>query len=236
MVKMEAIILAGGLGTRLREAVPHLPKPLAPINGKPFLDLLLMHLSSFHWIQKIILAVGYKSSTIMEHYQQHTWKFSLEFSLEHTPLGTGGALKLALQQTHGENVLILNGDSYFDLNYTLFLQHHLKNQADLSIACRKMKDVSRYGSIELTSDFRIRKFNEKGNERREGWINGGAYLMKTHLTNRLPSESTFSLEKDVFQQLLSERIFGYPSDRLFIDIGTRESFFEAQHLLKEYTE
>ena len=222
-MRIESIILAGGLGTRLRECVPDLPKPLAPINGAPFLDILLKQLETFP-VSKIVLAVGYKAECIQDAYKGR----SLIFSVEDEPLGTGGALKKALALTSSEHVLALNGDSFLDIDFTAFWQQHQETRADLTLACLSMEN-ERYGSVSFEEDTRrIRSFTEASS-----WINGGVYLMQRDLLKEFPP--FFSLEKEAFPALLHKNLYGFPCKGTFIDIGTKSSFCEAQQLLRAFT-
>jgi D-glycero-alpha-D-manno-heptose 1-phosphate guanylyltransferase len=226
---VDCIVLAGGLGTRLRATVPDRPKPLALINGVPFLDILLKRLQGMH---KAVLAVGYRAQQIVEHYQQHPPLVPVEFSLEDSPLGTGGAVKRALAQTHSEHVLVLNGDSLLEVDLALLLHAHHERQADLTIACIAARDACRFGRLVLEpKSQRVLQFQEKSPDAAPGLINGGVYVMRRDLLSPLPLGDQFSLERDAFPMLVSKRIFGHVCDGLFIDIGTASSFKEAQTLL-----
>lgn len=227
---MEAIILAGGLGTRLQEVISNVPKPLAPINAVPFLDILLEQLYSFKTISKVILAIGYKGDLIIDYYSKKKAPLPLEFSIETTPLGTGGALRKALTKTTGEIIFALNGDSYLDLPFALFLDHHQKKEADLTLACTTVSEGSRYGGLRFDDSFRIYSFVEKTFS---PWINGGVYLLTRSLLDTYEIETPFSLEQSLFPSLLKKKVFAYPCGGKFIDIGTKESYFEAQNLLRK---
>lgn len=217
---IDVIILAGGLGTRLRDTVPDLPKPLAPINGRPFLDILLNQIKPLP-ISKTILAIGYRATQIIDYYKSS----SLEFSIEDTPLGTGGALKKALEKSVAPYLLVMNGDSYLDFS----LQALLQKNADLVIACREVENASRYGKIKIEANGRISSFSEKSPIQEKGIINGGIYLMKRNLLDAF--EGVFSLEQDVFPKILEKDVYATLCHGKFIDIGTKDSFFEAQTLL-----
>lgn len=228
-----AIILAGGLGTRLAEAVPHLPKALAPIQGVPFLQLLLHQLEMSGIASKVILALGYKASPIQSFLQHRSYAFQLDFSIESTPLGTGGALLHALPQADSKTLLVLNGDSYFDLSLSAFLHFHCAQNGDLSIACQQVENTSRYGAIEIDPFHRITRFCEKSGSQQPGWINAGIYLMQKELLNSFACGS-YSLEKDFFPLFLQKNIFAYCHEGAFIDIGTPSSYREAQEILKPW--
>lgn len=225
---MDAIILAGGLGTRLKKTVPNLPKPLAPINNVPFLEILLDYVASFPFIDKVVLATGYKAEAITEFCDNHNYPFELSCSIETNPLGTGGAVKLAMQQTTSTTVAIFNGDSFFEVNLNKMHQAHKDWGGFLTLACAQVDDTSRYGCVEFDGA-RITTFKEKSASEGSGVINGGIYFLERSL--ELPRDDAFSLEKDLFPIVLKKGVFGYRSSGKFIDIGTKESYFEAQGVL-----
>lgn len=232
---IECIILAGGFGTRLKSVVSDRPKPLAEVNKVPFLDLLLHRLASEKDVFKVILAIGYMREMIAEQYQTHPFSFRLEFSMEEQPMGTGGAIKKALEMTSSSSVLVMNGDSYVEFDFKSFQDFHFQKSADLTLVCRKMDDASRYGILRLNEERRIVAFEEKSEEPREGIINGGVYWMKRSFFEAFSFDQKFSLETEIAAHLFKKKIFGYPCQGLFIDIGTPESFLEAQTLLKPLT-
>lgn len=230
---IDAIILAGGFGTRLSQTLPHIPKALAPIKRVPFLDLLLEQLQASGIISKVVMALGYKAAHIETHVSQKSYSFPIEFSIEPTPQGTGGAIVLAVEKTTTNTLLILNGDSYFDLDLAHFLRAHLEKKGMGSIACREMEDTSRYGTLEIDPSDRIHSFREKNGCNTKGWINAGVYLMQKELFSSLP-QANYSLEKELLPRFLEKKLFAYPHSGAFIDIGTPESYDEAQEILKPW--
>ena len=227
---MDAVILAGGLGSRLKEVISDLPKPLAPIQDKPFLDILLAQLDTFEMISKVILAVGYRADQVISYYEKRP---QITFSIESSPLGTGGALKKALEGVSSEDVLVCNGDSFLDYSLAEMWERYRIADADIMMACREVEEASRYGQVDFDVESgRIVGFQEKSTEKLKGWINGGVYLMKRDILCDFPSDRPFSLEQEVFPKVLKKRMFGYPTAGLFIDIGTRESYSQAQEILK----
>jgi D-glycero-alpha-D-manno-heptose 1-phosphate guanylyltransferase len=217
---MEAVILAGGLGTRLQSVVSHVPKPLAPILGRPFLDILLKHLPP---LEKIVLAVGHKAGLITEAYQSS----NIEFSIEDEPLGTGGALKKALSHIKNEHLLVLNGDSYVHVDYPAFFEAHIRYDADLTLVYIPLEETGRFGKIKIDPlTHQIQAFQEKVGG--PGYVNAGVYLIRKSILDTF--DGKFSLEKDVFPTL--SRIYGFPSSGPFIDIGTPESYILAQTVLE----
>lgn len=216
----DAIVLAGGLGTRLREAVSDVPKPLALINGTPFLDILLKQITSSKIIDNIVLSVGYKAEMIIDRYKNR----GVIFSVENEPLGTGGALAKAIKQTTSAQVFVFNGDSY--LNCPLERMAEVHKQV-LTVACTSVPDTCDFGRVELESSS-VKQFNEKGISG-PGLINGGIYLFdRTVFAAALPK--TFSLEKELIPNLIAQDIQAFVCDGVFIDIGTKSSYAKAQTL------
>ncbi|MFA5250814.1 MAG: sugar phosphate nucleotidyltransferase [Parachlamydiales bacterium] len=238
---MECIILAGGLGTRLKKTVPDLPKPLAPVNDQPFLALLLKQLAAFKKpkISKVILAVGYKAEAVQACFQKKFYPFELLFSRESLPLGTGGALKKALSLCTQETVLALNGDSYLAFDPEKLFLAHSEKQADITLAYTEITEASRYGRLVLDPAERILSFQEKPSQNTvlkpaNGKINGGVYLIQKQILEQLPfkENQAFSLEKEAFPIFLKKRFFACFASGIFIDIGTPESYLKAQQILK----
>jgi len=231
----EAIILAGGFGTRLRSVINDVPKPMAPVNEKPFLDYLLQYLSSYG-IKKIVLSVGFLSEKIIEQYGNQYKGIPISYSIEKEPLGTGGGIRLAMQQCTGEHVLVLNGDSFFDINLKSFYNHHEEMLADCSLALRKADNAARYGTIELGDLDLITAFKEKNGEEKPGTINAGIYLLNREtFLEETPSEKNFSIEKDFFETHIKQlNLYGFCYDGYFIDIGIPEDFNKAQNDFKAF--
>jgi D-glycero-alpha-D-manno-heptose 1-phosphate guanylyltransferase len=204
-----AIVLAGGLGMRLKEAVPDLPKPLAPVAGKPFLHWLLRALER-QGIARVLLATGYRAGAIREL----------------LPLGTGGALRRALALTRSPYAFVLNGDTYADVDLRHMLAAHVEAGARITLATVRVPDASRYGTVRVSDD-RVREFLAAG-KAGEGTINAGVYVLNTDLLQgELPEK--FSFERDVLQARLNElEPLAFPCGSRFIDIGTPADFQRAQ--------
>lgn len=231
---MELIILAGGLGTRLKELFPNIPKILVKIDNKPFLDILLNKISKQKIVSKIILALGYKSDLIIDHVKNHFSHLPIQFSIECNPLGTGGAIKQAFKLIDSQNVFVLNGDSYLEISLSSMLDDHIKKDADITIAVTEIENSSRFGSILLSQDGKVLKFEEKQKLAQKSLINAGIYLMNRRIEKFFPKEEIFSLERDLFTKE-SLNIFSYLIDKKrskFIDIGTRDSYNLANQFLK----
>ncbi|MEG1754338.1 MAG: sugar phosphate nucleotidyltransferase, partial [Christensenella sp.] len=157
---MEAVILAGGFGTRLAHVVSDVPKPMAPINGKPFLQILLDDLAK-KGVSRVILAVGYKKECIMHYFENSYNGLDIDYSIEDKPLFTGGAIKKALQMCKEDNVVIANGDTFFNVDIVSMLEAHMANAADLTIAAKRMSKFERYGTLKINSNGVIQGFCEK---------------------------------------------------------------------------
>ena len=229
---MEAIILAGGEGSRLRSVVSDVPKVLAPIQGKAFLFCLLSQLAKAGLFSKIILALGYKAALVEAFLKEApSFPFVIETSIEQSSLGTGGAILQALGKVAQDNFWIINGDTFFDVSFAKMTAFHREKGADLSIACRWMDDRRRYGSLETDEEGRILHLREKSNELSRGLISGGIYLAEKHLFSSLPLKKA-SLEDDFFPLFLPKKILAFPQEGTFIDIGTPSSYFEAQTILR----
>lgn len=223
----EAIILAGGLGTRLRETIPDLPKTLAPVAEQSFLKFVIRQLLS-QGIQKFIFSLGYKHELVEEFLETHFPVLQKKYCIEEEPLGTGGAIQLACTKATEENVLIVNGDTLFKIDLAAFTNLHLQTNADCCLALKPMKSFDRYGAVELASDGRVVSFKEK-QFYKQGNINGGVYLLnrKKFLQETLPAK--FSFEKDWLEKKVSEKnIYGFVDDGYFIDIGVPEDYLRAQ--------
>ena len=227
---MECIVLAGGQGTRLRSLVNDLPKCMAPVSGHPFLYFIFKFLEQYNFTH-IILSLGYKNEIITEWINQTDWPFIFSYAIENEPLGTGGGLKLALGYANEEQVLVMNGDTFFEINIPKLYEDHVTTKADITIALKPMMNFDRYGDVRLDMQNRIITFNEKY-YCLKGLINGGVYLInrKTDMMDKFTGK--FSFETEIFQKQVSERnIYGYINDGYFIDIGIPEDFMKANHHL-----
>lgn len=224
----EAIILAGGLGTRLRPVVSDVPKPLAPVAGRPFIAWLLDNLEAAG-IRRVILAAGY-GAQVLQRAIGHGWgRMSVDYSVEDRPLGTGGALKLAAARVQGNGVHVLNGDTFLALDRKAFARETLASGCIAGVALADVADAWRYGAVELV-DGRVIGFSEKG---RSGpaRINAGAYFLTPAAIARLPVADAFSFESAVLEQLVTERqLAGFTATERFIDIGVPEDYALAQLL------
>ena len=227
---MEAIILAGGLGTRLRSAVPSLPKCMAPINGVPFIAYVISHLQK-QGVEKFIFSLGYKSEAFIQFLTSYLPIHNYTIVVEDEPLGTGGAIKLGLTKSTSEHVIALNGDSLFKVNINQELAFHIKHNAKCTLALKPMQQFDRYGAVEIDKDNIIVGFKEKQYVK-AGYINGGVYILEKNHFLSLPLDNKFSFEVDYLQKYCDEKfIYGDIQDTYFIDIGIPEDYDRAQNEL-----
>jgi D-glycero-alpha-D-manno-heptose 1-phosphate guanylyltransferase len=227
---MDAIVLAGGLGTRLRGVVADLPKPMAPVHGRPFLAFLLDQLSDGGF-KTVTLATGYRHEAIRSYFGQDYRGLTLRYSVEVEPLGTGGAIRLACQDVRAGNVFVLNGDTYLELDFRAMLAVHAGTDAEITIAVCHVPDVARYGALELT-DGTVGAFLEKGRSG-PGWINAGTYIMAPKLRARLQPRGAFSFERHLLVPEVSRiRPLAFRSSGRFIDIGTPEDYARANSFFR----
>ena len=230
--KVMVVVLAGGMGTRLRKVVIDRPKVIAEINGRPFLYYILDQMIEVG-INKAIISTGYMADTVEETVGVLYKSLHVDYSKEKTPLGTGGALKLAGQTIDTEYCLVINGDSYteFDL-ISLFMAHKQKN-ANITILVKAVDDSTRFGTIQMNKQNEIIKFMEKGSGKRPGLINAGVYMVNTSIIQKISKKVPCSLEYDFFPKMVGRGICGYETKGKFIDIGTPESYSEAEIIFRQ---
>jgi D-glycero-alpha-D-manno-heptose 1-phosphate guanylyltransferase len=224
---MEAIILAGGLGTRLQGVIGAYPKCMAAVNGKPFIEYLLTYLSQ-HGCKRVILSLGFKHEVVTEWLSAQKFSFETDHVIEYEPLGTGGGIKLALEAAREPEVMVLNGDTLFDIDVKLLIQAHREAGAETTIALREMERFERYGVVHTDAHGLIQSFAEK-RYTEQGMINGGVYLIDrvAFLKRELPQK--FSFEKDYLEKYVSEhKFYGRASSDYFIDIGVPEDYARVQ--------
>jgi D-glycero-alpha-D-manno-heptose 1-phosphate guanylyltransferase len=222
---MEAIILAGGFGTRLRHVVPDLPKPMAPVAGRPFLEILLSFLAreNFH---RVVLSLGYMADKVVEYFGDSFDGMELVFEIEDTPLGTGGALRRAMMHCIGDHVFVFNGDTYLDLAVKEVESHWHKHRVPIIVACQ-VSDAARYGRLSVGHG-RVSGFAEKGMSG-PGLINAGCYVLPVDIFKDFFPEASFSLEKDFLEKAVAEQRFDvFVANGRFIDIGLPEDYARAQ--------
>jgi len=226
---LEAIVLAGGLGTRLQQVLNDVPKSMALINQKPFLEYLLDYLIT-QQVTRVVLSVGYKRDCIMDHFRNHYRSLEIDYAIEEEPLGTGGGIRLALWKVEGKRTFVMNGDSLFRFDFQKLLAQHLKCKASVTLALRKLESTGRYGRVTLNKSKRIIGFEEKNEKAGPGLINGGVYMLEKEFLMEPLFRGKFSIEKDCFEEFyMTSRFFGFPTDGYFLDIGIPADYKKAQN-------
>ena len=224
---MEAIILAGGFGTRLKSVVSDLPKPMADVCGMPFLNYILDELN-YYGFTKAILCVSYLKEKIMDYYKNKYKNIEIIYSIETEPLGTGGAIKQALNYVTDDFVFTFNGDTMFKIDLL-----EMSKLNHIAIATKYMENFSRYGEVKISNDGIIESFEEK-KEVLKGYINAGIYYIPKNIFSGFNLDKKFSIENDFFQKYMSKlNILAYKSDNYFIDIGIPEDYKKVQDDLKK---
>lgn len=228
-----AILLVGGKGTRLQTVVSSKPKPLAQVGDTPFLELLVVQLRS-QGIQRMIMSTGHLADQIEAAFGDgKRWNSDIRYSRESQPLGTAGAVKFAESYLDGSSdFIVVNGDSFMELDFAEFLRFHRRHGGILSMAVRRVPDAARYGTVHVDGSKRIVGFSEKTGDTSPGMINAGVYLFRRSVLKLIP-EGPSSLEKDLFPKLLTQGMYAFEQDGIFIDIGTPEDYARAQQLYQK---
>jgi D-glycero-alpha-D-manno-heptose 1-phosphate guanylyltransferase len=222
-----AAILAGGLGTRLRSVVADRPKVLADVAGRPFLARLLDQIAR-SGVSEVVLLLGFGADQVRNAFGDHYARMRLTYSTEPSPLGTAGAVRLAQPLLTEETVLLMNGDSYCDLDLAAFREFH-GNRGGVSVALVHVDNASRYGSVQIGENDRLVKFDEKDPAPKPGWINAGVYLIDRGLIDTILPDQSSSFERDFLPaQVAVDQVHGFRCEGKFIDIGTPESYAAAE--------
>jgi len=229
---IKVFLLVGGLGKRLRSLVNDVPKPMAPIHGQPFLEYQL-HLLSRYGLRHFVLCAGYMASKIIEYFGDGSrWGYTVEYSVEKTLMGTGGALQLASRFIDADApFLVMNGDTYFDVDYRAIVAYHQQMQEQRgsfigTLVLTHSTDKSRYGSVAIDEESkRILSFAEKAQDSNSSLISAGIYVLEPEILRYIPNDRPVSIERDVFPSLCSSSaLYGMPVEGLFVDIGTPEGY------------
>lgn len=228
---IDVVVLAGGLGKRLRSQTGDTPKVLAQVNGVPFLDLLLANLAS-QGFQRVILCTGYKAEEIEAHYRASPLKLHIEFSREEIPLGTGGAFKLAQNKIHSPVFFGLNGDCFCSVPFAKFFRYHQEKDALASLVLNKVEDRGDFGSVVMNEKNEIVSFQEKANLATSPFVSVGVYCFDRAVLDRMPAQDTFSIERDFFPFLIGKGFYGFVTEHQFLDIGTPDRYQRAQTELR----
>ncbi len=232
---MEAIILVGGLGTRLRGTIGDIPKPMAQVEGRPFLSYLLDFLALYD-VSRVLLSVGYKHEIISDFFGSKYSEIDIEYVVEDEPLGTGGAIRESLSHATDDDLLILNGDSFFNIDLLELMSTHFREDADVTLSLRHMKRFDRYGTV-VIEDLRPTGFLEK-RYTEAGYINAGVYAVKRSLSRLLDGyPRNFSFEADFLQNMQAPlTLAAYFAEGYFVDIGVPEDYKRAQMKLNSIFE
>lgn len=226
---MEAIVLAGGFGTRLRQVVADVPKPMAPIAGRPFLEILLKSLSQ-KGFSRVVLSLGFMAEKISDHFGTRFSGVDIAYVVEDTPLGTGGATRLATTACTQDHVFVFNGDTYLDLEVNL-LERQWQAKRHPIVVGRQVPDTMRYGQLVVDGD-RITRFAEKGIAG-PGLINAGCYVLAMDALADFPLNKPFSIENDYLEPAVARAtVEVFVTEGVFIDIGIPEDYARAQTLLE----
>lgn len=228
LAEVTAAILAGGLGTRLRSVVPDKPKVLATVRGRPFIEYLLDQLAS-EGVKSVVLCTGYLGDQVEALLGTNYQDIKLRYSHEPSPLGTGGALRLALPTLESDPVLVLNGDSYCHTRLDDLAAWHAAQNAQATILLTKTDDTRRYGRVRVNDEGRILQFEEKAATSGPGWINGGIYLIRRELINTIPTHVAVSLEREVFPNWIGRGLLGFRSNGCLWDIGVPDAYARANN-------
>jgi len=227
-------VLAGGLGTRLRAVVSEVPKPMAPVAGRPFLEHLIGYWAA-QGVRRFVVSVGYLAERISAHFGGAWQGAAIAYAREEVPLGTGGGLLLALEQVESDQVLVLNGDSFFKVELATLAAFHEARAADCTLSLFRSRDVARYMGVELSGDGRIRSL-ATAPAGGDALVNGGVYLFRSGALRALPmaARTKSSLEADILPHGLSAgwRVFGREFDRAFIDIGVPQDYARAAEVMQ----
>jgi NDP-sugar pyrophosphorylase family protein len=230
---VDVVVLAGGLGTRLGAVLPELPKILAPIAGRPFLDYLLEWLAG-QGSRRVILALGSRAGAVLRHLEAHSFKpLEIVTAVEPHPLGTAGAIGFALPSLASDPVLVMNGDTLVDADLTAFVTSHRRDGAAASVLCARVAHPQRYGSVEIDSAGKVARFREKNSTAAPSWVNAGVYLFNRSVLTAIAKLERGSLERDVLEAMPAGSIHAFKSPGRFLDIGTPESFDTAAAFLED---
>lgn len=232
---MEAIVLAGGLGSRLKPVVSDVPKPMAPINDRPFLEYLLDYWIG-QGIRRFILSVGYKHDIIKDHFGARYQIADIAYAVEESPRGTGGGLLLAIERLcESDTFMIVNGDTFFEVPLAPMQQQHQDYKAAVTIALREVESNNRYASVEIDKTGKITAFDNRARTSTRALINGGVYLAEksAFTAMALKPEESVSLENELYPRMLAagQKMYGFASRGRFIDIGIPDDYQRAAFLL-----
>ena len=227
LARVTAVILAGGLGTRLRTVVKDRSKTMATVHGRPFLTYLFDQLSAAG-IREAVLCTGYMGDQVRKELGATYNGLRLRYSQEETPLGTAGAVRLAMPLVSSESILVMNGDSYCSADLNKYWETHGRLGYEGSLLLTQVPDVSRYGSVKTSPGNRVLSFEEKGAATGPGWINAGIYLFDRQMLEGIPQGTAVSMEREMWPQWIQRGVGAHHAEARFLDIGTPESYAETE--------
>ncbi|MDP8265789.1 MAG: nucleotidyltransferase family protein [Candidatus Aceula meridiana] len=227
----DVVVLAGGLGKRLRPTTGDAPKVLAEVDGTPFLDILLKNLYA-QGFRRVILCTGYKADEIEAHYQKNSLGLEIIFSKEETPLGTGGAIKNARDKVQSPIFFALNGDCFCSVSFSDFFKFYQAQGAKASLVLSKLENKNDFGSVVVDSSNQIVSFEEKSSSSASPYASVGIYCFDREVFDWMPEAQAFSIETEFFPKLVGKNFFGFITENKFLDIGTPERYKTAQEKLK----
>lgn len=227
---VKAVLLVGGLGTRLRSILPSTPKPLASVGNRSFLELLVRQLS-YQGVRNLVMCTGYLSDQIEDQFGDgKAWDVSIEYSRELSPLGTAGALKLARPYLEAvPDLLVMNGDSFVDVDLRRLIRFHREHGGVASMAVLQVDNAARYGTVQMGEGKRVAGFSEKASNESSGIVNAGVYVFDNLILDYIADGPT-SLERDVFPRIIDQGVYALEQRGMFIDIGTPEDYARAQQI------
>ncbi len=225
---MKVVILAGGLGTRMRGTLGDLPKPLAPIGGRPFIEYLLKFISNQQF-RDVIISLGHGADAIREYLGDgSSLGLRVEYTVERDLLGTGGAVKRSEPLIKSDDFFVMNGDTYFEVDMGAMLRFHRGHAAFATMALAHKDDTRRYGRVVFDSGNRITAFAEKVADKMSGFINGGMYIFRREVFDHIPEGVSCSLEQDIVPLLVGKGLYGFPVDGYFVDVGVPTDYERAK--------
>lgn len=226
----DAVILAGGKGTRLQRIVSDRPKPMAEVVGHPFVEWLILSLKA-QGLRRMVLCTGYMYEAIETYFRDgKQWDVEIVYSSELSPLGTGGALRQALHQVHTDPLLAMNGDSFCNVDIHALVAAHTARRARASLWLVPAEDCRSGGMVEIDEHGAVRAFHEKPSEKQQGLISAGIYLLERTVVETIPPDKPVSLETDVFPSLIGHGLYAVIGRGPFLDIGTPDAYEAADQL------
>ena len=231
---LTCVILVGGQGTRLLPVVSDVPKPMAVVNGRPFLEYLLAQVCKAGFTD-VLLCLGHKAEAIKNHFGDGSgYGIKIRYSREKELLGTAGALALARPLICSDPFLVMNGDSYCNVDFEVLIKQHRMRGAVATIVTSWLDSQARYGSVVLDAQNDIVAFCEKGESTGSGYINGGIYVLDQTVLDLIPCGQYCSIERDIFPELAGKGLYAFKTSGMFIDIGVPAELERAQTMFMDY--